>query len=47
VPIFSSELAPARIRGALVMFWQLWVTFGASSPCFVWMSWELTRGPDC
>jgi hypothetical protein len=33
VPIFSSELAPARIRGALVMFWQLWVTFGASSPC--------------
>jgi MFS family permease len=41
VPIFSSELAPARIRGALVMFWQLWVTFGASSPCFVWIS-ELT-----
>ncbi|KAJ7625827.1 putative sugar transporter [Roridomyces roridus] len=28
VPIFSSELSPARIRGALVMFWQLWVTFG-------------------
>ncbi|WWD16303.1 hypothetical protein CI109_100729 [Kwoniella shandongensis] len=28
VPIFSAEMAPARIRGALVMGWQLWVTFG-------------------
>ncbi|KAJ7099577.1 hypothetical protein B0H15DRAFT_771505 [Mycena belliarum] len=25
VPIFSSELSPARVRGALVMFWQLWM----------------------
>jgi MFS family permease len=31
VPIFSAELAPARIRGALVMFWQLWVVAGGSS----------------
>lgn len=23
VPIYSAEMAPARIRGALVMFWQL------------------------
>ncbi|KAF5004384.1 hypothetical protein FDECE_9104 [Fusarium decemcellulare] len=28
VPIYSAEMAPARIRGALVMFWQLWVTAG-------------------
>lgn len=28
VPIFSSELAPHRTRGALVMFWQLWVVAG-------------------
>jgi MFS family permease len=25
VPIFSSEVAPHRVRGALTMFWQLWV----------------------
>lgn len=28
VPIYSAEMAPARIRGALVMFWQLWVVSG-------------------
>lgn len=28
VPIYSAEMAPHRIRGALVMFWQLWVVFG-------------------
>ncbi|KAL5333809.1 hypothetical protein BJX70DRAFT_391924 [Aspergillus crustosus] len=28
VPIFSAEMSPARIRGALVMFWQLWVVIG-------------------
>lgn len=28
VPIFSAEMAPHRIRGALVMFWQLWVVIG-------------------
>jgi len=42
VPIFSSELAPARVRGALVMFWQLWVTFGECKPSSLttppWMS---------
>ncbi|KAG7544309.1 hypothetical protein FFLO_03270 [Filobasidium floriforme] len=28
VPIFSAEIAPARVRGGLVMGWQLWVCFG-------------------
>jgi hypothetical protein len=28
VPIYSAEMAPHRIRGALVMFWQLWVVIG-------------------
>jgi MFS family permease len=28
VAVYSSEMAPARVRGALVMFWQIWVTFG-------------------
>jgi hypothetical protein len=28
VPIFAAENAPARIRGALVMSWQMWTAFG-------------------
>jgi sugar porter (SP) family MFS transporter len=28
VPIFAAENSPARIRGALVMSWQLWTAFG-------------------
>ncbi|KAK5723135.1 hypothetical protein LTR17_013930 [Elasticomyces elasticus] len=28
VPIYSAEMSPHRIRGALVMFWQLWVVIG-------------------
>lgn len=28
VPVFSAENAPANIRGALIMSWQMWVAFG-------------------
>ena len=28
VPIFAAENAPAPIRGALVMSWQMWTAFG-------------------
>ncbi|KAI9878884.1 MAG: hypothetical protein M1830_010240 [Pleopsidium flavum] len=28
VPIFAAENSPASIRGALVMSWQMWVSFG-------------------
>lgn len=28
VPIYAAEVTPAPIRGALVMSWQLWVSFG-------------------
>lgn len=28
VPVFAAENAPAPIRGALVMTWQLWTAFG-------------------
>ncbi|KAK5000658.1 hypothetical protein LTR66_000505 [Elasticomyces elasticus] len=28
IPIFSAENAPASIRGALVMSWQMWTAFG-------------------
>lgn len=28
VPIYAAECAPARIRGALVMQWQVWTAFG-------------------
>lgn len=28
IPIYTAEIAPARIRGALVISWQMWVAFG-------------------
>uniref|UniRef100_A0A2D3VAC4 Probable polyol transporter 5 n=1 Tax=Ramularia collo-cygni TaxID=112498 RepID=A0A2D3VAC4_9PEZI len=28
VPVFAAENSPARIRGALVMSWQMWTAFG-------------------
>ncbi|KAG7713583.1 hypothetical protein KL913_004923 [Ogataea haglerorum] len=28
VPVYSSECAPAKIRGSLVMMWQMWTAFG-------------------
>ncbi|KAF2839708.1 hypothetical protein M501DRAFT_932561 [Patellaria atrata CBS 101060] len=33
VPIFAAENAPARIRGALVMSWQMWTAFGIFLGC--------------
>lgn len=34
VVVYSSEMAPHRVRGALVMFWQLFVCFGElHMPC--------------
>lgn len=33
VPVFSAENAPPRIRGALVMSWQLFVAFGIMLGC--------------
>jgi hypothetical protein len=33
VPVFSAENAPANIRGALVMSWQMWVAFGIMLGC--------------
>ncbi|ODV98542.1 hypothetical protein PACTADRAFT_48282 [Pachysolen tannophilus NRRL Y-2460] len=28
IPVYAAECAPARIRGALVMMWQMWTAFG-------------------
>ncbi|ODV86768.1 hypothetical protein CANARDRAFT_6338 [[Candida] arabinofermentans NRRL YB-2248] len=28
IPVYTSECAPARIRGSLVMMWQVWTAFG-------------------
>ena len=28
VPVYAAECAPALIRGALVMMWQMWTAFG-------------------
>ncbi|KAF3940434.1 hypothetical protein ABW19_dt0204555 [Dactylella cylindrospora] len=28
VPVYAAETAPANIRGALVMMWQMWTAFG-------------------
>jgi hypothetical protein len=32
VPVYSAECAPAPIRGALVMMWQMWTAFGTTFP---------------
>ncbi|OJJ07262.1 hypothetical protein ASPVEDRAFT_141637 [Aspergillus versicolor CBS 583.65] len=53
VPIFSAEMAPHRVRGALVMFWQLWVVaagifLGLAANCIVMrtgpIAWRLQLG---
>ncbi len=28
IPVYAAECTPARIRGALVMMWQMWTAFG-------------------
>ena len=28
MPVYAAECAPAVIRGALVMMWQMWTAFG-------------------
>lgn len=28
IPVYAAETAPPRIRGALVMQWQVWTAFG-------------------
>lgn len=33
VPVYSAECAPANIRGAMVMMWQMWTALCVSS-CF-------------
>ena|SRR5258708_2007122 len=33
VPVYSAECAPANIRGALVMMWQMWTAFGIMLGC--------------
>jgi MFS family permease len=32
IPIYAAEAAPANIRGALVMMWQMWTAFGTYCP---------------
>lgn len=36
VPIFAAENSPAKIRGALVMSWQMWTAFGKSHRFDTW-----------
>lgn len=28
VPVYTAEIAPTKVRGGLVMSWQLWTAFG-------------------
>ena len=45
VPIYSAEMAPHRVRGALVMFWQLWVVAGKNSSNLLFRVQTLTVAP--
>lgn len=33
VPVYSAECAPANVRGAFVMMWQMWTAFGIMFGC--------------
>jgi sugar porter (SP) family MFS transporter len=56
VPVYSAECAPAPVRGALVMQWQVWTAFGimvgnimgvAFYPLPANMAWRFMLGSSC
>ncbi|THW76762.1 hypothetical protein D6D17_10408 [Aureobasidium pullulans] len=47
VPVFSAEIAPPEIRGALVMSWQIWTAAGILlGSCANLVALEMSQNPD-